>query len=102
MAYYGKGDADYLFQILFNIRCDFSNKKKLRIEKKLAIIVCKELIEQTGGDKKLNRLLEVIKKYKTNYDGRYFRAEFPEGYEGLREYFDRQSKLTHQHEDKGE
>ena len=54
MAYYGKGDADYLFQILFNIRCDFSSKKKLRIEKKLAIIVCKKLIKKVvRGHKKI-------------------------------------------------
>lgn len=86
--------SNYLYQILYNIRLDYSDRKKLKAEKKLAIILCKELYEITNKDNKVKNLLHCIKNYKVGHDGRYFRYDFPEGYEGLREYIDELSQIN--------
>jgi len=75
---------------MYSIRCDFSNRRVLRMRKKIILYNIKRILEYAdlNGEFKddyaqINKLKDFVKKFKVSYDGRYMRGEFPEGYEDM-------------------
>lgn len=101
-----------IYNLLYSIRLDFSKDSALKERRDLALKLCglaaKEyearaktlkkcpeeipcwgtFKENMDKAKKLKTLAKAIKGFNAGEtDGRYFRDEFPEGYEGMLEYF---------------
>lgn len=77
---------------MYSIRCDFSNKRVLRMRKKIILYNIKRILEYAdlNGEFKedyaqIIKLREFVKKFRVRFDGRYMRGEFPEGYENIYE-----------------